>query len=358
MPRHVTVMPRVLATAMLLAAAVFPALATASLAATDGVACGMVSAFTAPDPSGPTDGTITIGLDQVETIAATATLSANLAANLPSILNSSPTCFSITADAGGVITALDFAPSGTVCGTLELDPSGSFYVVARAFIIPVSLVDSEVAFSALFGVSFDTGGEACVTFTVDTTTGAITAFSGTTSVCGAPVTHPDGSLDIGPATVPPAVVSTNGLAAVAIAESAGNDVCADIRSAGIVDTSGSGGIVASAEATVSFDHCGTLGSGAAGVVTIDGSPITAFTSLPAGVRAGLHVEVVAAAPGTIIGATVAGCVAPVATPTSLPNSSIAGAASPADGADGRILMGSLAALCGAWLAVSRVRRLR
>ncbi len=356
MPRHVTVTPRVLATAMLLAAAVFPALATASLAATDGVACGMVSAYTAPDPSGPTDGTITIGLDQVETIAATATLSANLAANLPSILNSSPTCFSITADAGGVITALDFAPSGTVCGTLELDPSGSFYVVARAFIIPVSLVDSEVAFSALFGVSFDTGGEACVTFTVDTTTGAITAFSGTTSVCGAPVTHPDGSLDIGPATVPAAVVSTNGLAAVAIAESAGNDVCADIRSAGIVDTSG-GGIVASAEATVSFDHCGTLGSGAAGVVTIDGSPITAFTSLPAGVRAGLHVEVVAAAPGTIIGATVAGCVAPVATPTSLPNSSIAGAAS-SEGFGVTVALGGLVALCGAALALRRVRRLR
>ena len=244
---HVTPLRRILATAVLLAAAALPALATTSMAATDGVACGMVSAYTAPDPAGPTDGMITIGLDQVETIAATATLSANLAANLPAILNSSPTCLAISTDSGGVITALDFAPTGTVCGTLELDPSGDFYVVARAFIIPVTLVDSEVAFSALFGVSFASGGEACVTFTVDTTTGAITAFSGTTSVCGAPVAHPDGSLDIGPATIPTGVVSPNGMSAEAVAEAAHRDVCADIRSAGTVDTN-SGAILASAEA--------------------------------------------------------------------------------------------------------------
>ena len=319
MLHHVTLLRRILATAILLAAAALPALATTSMAATDGVACGMVSAYTAPDPAGPTDGMITIGLDQVETIAATATLSANLAANLPAILNSSPTCLAISTDSGGVITALDFAPTGTVCGTLELDPSGDFYVVVRAFIIPVTLVDSEVAFSALFGVSFASGGEACVTFTVDTTTGAITAFSGTTSVCGAPVAHPDGSLDIGPATIPTGVVSPNGMSAEAVAEAAHRDVCADIRSAGTVDTN-SGAILASAEATVGFDHCGTLASAGTGVVTVDGSPVTAFTSLPLGVRVGMHIEVVAAAPGTIIAATVAGCVAPVATPVSLPNS--------------------------------------
>jgi hypothetical protein len=357
MPRHLTALPRVLATAILIAATAIPALATASLAATDGVACGMVSAYTAPDPATPTDGTITIGLDQVEAIAATATLSANLAANLPAILNSSPTCLAITADSGGIITALDFAPSGTVCGTLELDPSSNFYVVARAFIIPVTLVDSEVAFSALFGVSFASGGEACVTFTVDTTTGAISAFSGTTSVCGAAVAHTDGSLDIGSATVPTGVVSTNGLAAVSIAESAGDDVCADIRSAGTVDTSG-GGIVASAEATIGFDHCGTLGSGAAGVITVDGSAITAFTSLALGVRSGMHVEVAATAPGTIVGATVAGCVAPAATPETLPNSSTAGSASLVGGPDLIVLLSVLAALSGAGWAMRRIRPVR
>ena len=353
---HVTPLRRILATAVLLAAAALPALATTSMAATDGVACGMVSAYTAPDPAGPTDGTITIGLDQVETIAATATLSADLAANLPAILNTSPTCLAISADSGGVITALDFAPTGTVCGTLELDPSGDFYVVARAFIIPVTLVDGQVAFSALFGVSFASGGEACVTFTVDTTTGAITAFSGTTSVCGAPVAHPDGSLDIGPATIPTGVVSANGIAAVAPAEAGGDDVCADIRSSGTVDTS-TGAILAPPRRRLDS----TIAARSPRVAP-EWSRSTARRSPPSrrchsGTRIGMHIEVVAAAPGTIISATVAGCVAPAATPLSLPNSSVGGAASPGS-VDGVVLLSAIAASFGVGWAVRRLRRAR
>ena len=353
MLRRPFTLPRIAAIAMLFAASAVPIVATPSLAATDGVVCGIVSSYTPPDPAGPTDGTITIGLDQVEAIAATATLSANLAANLPSILNSSPTCLSVTADAGGVITALDFAPSGTVCGTVELDPSGDFYIVARAFIIPTTLVDSEVAFLALFGVSYASGGDVCVTFTVDTTFGFITAFAGTTSVCGPAVTHPDGSIDIGPSVVPAGVLSANGLVAAVIAEGAADAPCADIRTGGTVDTT-TGNIVSSAEATIGFDHCGTLGSGAAGVVTIDGSPLTAFTSLPMGVRTGLHVEVVADAPGTIVAATVAGCAAPVATPSTLPNASVSGVGGMNSTAVG--VMGALVAFSVAAFLWARRRR--
>ncbi len=354
MLRHLSAMPRLAGIAFLLAGSVMlPIATTPSLAATDGVTCGVITSYTAPDPAGPTDGTITIGLDQVETIAAAATISAAVTASVPTLLNTSPTCLSITADAGGVITSLDFAPSGTVCGTVELDSSGNFYVVARAFIIPTALVDSEVAFKALFGVSFATGDQVCVTFTVDTTAGVITAFSGTTSVCGDPVAHPDGSVDIGPATVPSGVLAANGLAAETIAETAGDAVCADIRSAGTVDTS-TGNIVSSAEATVGFDHCGAVRSGAAGMVTVDGLPLTAAASVPSGVRGGMHIEVVADAPGTIVAAAVAGCAAPVPPPTTLPNASVSAPAG--RGSSDLFVPGGLAALSAVWMTLRVLRR--
>ena len=73
-------------------------------AASSVVECGQLAAYTAPDPLGPTDGSIQLGLSDTWTINADATLSANAATALPSGSGNGPTCLAMDLDGSGHVT--------------------------------------------------------------------------------------------------------------------------------------------------------------------------------------------------------------------------------------------------------------
>lgn len=85
--------PRTISTfAAALVLASFPAQVTAASSA---VECGQISAYTAPDPVTSADGALTIGFLPAWVIAPDATMSPSVVANLPSVVNSGPSCLAM-----------------------------------------------------------------------------------------------------------------------------------------------------------------------------------------------------------------------------------------------------------------------
>jgi hypothetical protein len=201
-------------------------------AASSTVECGQVTAYTAPDAAGPTDGSLTIGTLTPWVIAADATLSAAVAANLPSAVGTSPVCLDTERD-GGVITGLDFAPEGDVSGPVVFDAAHDGYDFAHRLLIPSFITDTYPGLAAVFPTSADAGTDATVTFFIDVSTGRLTAIDASASFCGRGDLAANGDGIVGEARIPASVLDATDSNRLANAGS--RRTCATVRSHGTLD---------------------------------------------------------------------------------------------------------------------------
>lgn len=222
-----------LATSSVLAACLALTQAGSSVAGAGAtIECGQLVAYLAPDPSGPTPGSISIGLLTPWEIVPTATVSANAAAALPTIVNAGPTCVSMDLDVDGKITSLDFAASGTITGGVAFDSGSGFYTFADRLIVPTFITDTYPGIAALFVTSYQAGTQLSVTFSVDVTTGAFTGFDGQAAFCGKAGVANSGDGEVGDARIPAAVLQPADVAA--LQTESGLNVCATVHAVGTI----------------------------------------------------------------------------------------------------------------------------
>jgi hypothetical protein len=212
------------------------------------VECGQISAYTAPDPIAPADGSLTIGFLPPWTIAADATLGPAAQTNLPSIVNSAPSCLTIVVDAGGVITALDFASSGVVSGSVEFDSGFGGYVFADRLLVPTFITDAYPGLEGIFATSAAAGTSATATFAVDTETGLFTGLSAAAAFCGAGDLAGNGDGLVGAATIPATLLDAADTSALAGADLA--HTCATVSTEGTIDLANEGQLTLASVVTI------------------------------------------------------------------------------------------------------------
>ena len=227
--------PPVYRIGLALALALTSALAiTSAIRAATTVECGQITGYTAPDPGGPSAGSVAIGLVDVWNIAPDAVISANVAAGLPGIVNAAPTCLSLTTDVDGVVSALDFADAGRIAGLVMFDAGNDAYIFANRLFVPSDIINAYPGLAALFPTSAAAGTQLVVDFSVDPTSGMFLGFDGQAAFCGAGTVTSDGDGQVGEAVIPAEVLDAEDLAALAHAGS--HEACAAIRSIGTIDT--------------------------------------------------------------------------------------------------------------------------
>jgi hypothetical protein len=195
-------------------------------------------------------------------ILATATVSPAAASVLPVSVGSAPTCLAMDIDDAGLVTAIDFAPSGELSGPVTFDSGTGFYLLADRLIIPTFVTDANPGLAALFVTTYQAGTDLAITFTVDPLTGQFVAFDGTAAFCGAGSVSQGGDGQVGNAIIAAAVLDAEDLEALA---GAGDDeACATINSAGTIDP-GTGAI--STTTDVQIDVAGAEATPVAPVIT-------------------------------------------------------------------------------------------
>jgi hypothetical protein len=221
-----------------LSAAILIGLATpfTAQAAAPTVECGQLSGYTAPDPAGPTDGSLQLGLLPAWVIAATATIAPAAATALPSGVNNGPTCLAVERDPDDQIASIDFAAQGTIAGHVTVDSGSGFYLLADRLLIPTAITDAYPTLGALFPTSERAGSILSVTFTIDSTTGGFTGFDGAAAFCGAGSLTAAGDGKVGAAIIPKAVLDAADRSA--LKKAAGQRACATVRSVGTIGGSG------------------------------------------------------------------------------------------------------------------------
>jgi len=230
---------RILFLALGAALLAFASSVTTVAAASSAIECGQLSAYTAPDPSGPTDGSLQIGTLDPWDVLATATVSAEATSALPTIVNSGPTCLALDFDGGGKVTSIGFAAQGTISGYVSLDLGSGFYLFDDRLIIPPFVTDAYPGLAALIVTSDRAATVLTITFSTDTTTGAFTGFDGHAHFCGPGSITQGGDGQVGDALIPAAVLDANDIAAL---QGAGQHaVCAAVHSVGTID-SGTGNL--------------------------------------------------------------------------------------------------------------------
>lgn len=289
------------------------------LAATTGAECGVINAYTAPDPLGPTDGSIQFGFSgPVETIAAAATLDPAVASDLPNYVgNGGITCVDVTADGGGTITAMAFAPGGVISGPVTYDVGNDAYIVADRIFAPASQLVTQPELVPVILVPYEAGEPLTVTLTIDTASGNLTGISTFSQVSGPVGFSGGGDLLIEGATLPATFLSGNALLALQVADGTGSD--ADVSIAGGLDTDTGNFLLSLGVDTIG---CSTVDARSSSSITIDGvtfalgSGSTAAASLTTGVEVGVRLDVALDDSITITEVTVPGCgsVAPVVPP--------------------------------------------
>ena len=217
-------------------------------AATTAVECGQLMAYTAPDPVAPADGSLTIGLLSPWTIAADATLSPEIQANLASVAGTGPSCLLVDRDAGGVITGLDFSSSGSITGAVVYQASLPGEVLADRLLIPTFITDAYPGLAAVFVTSEQAGTNATASLSVDPESGRIIAVEATAHFCGAVDLAGNGDGLIGAATVPASVLDAADTKRLATAN--GGHGCAAVDTTGTID--GSGNLSLTTEVTISL----------------------------------------------------------------------------------------------------------
>jgi hypothetical protein len=216
-------------------------------AASSSVECGQLTGYTAPDPSGPTDGSLQLGQTSPWVVLAAAVLSPAAGTNLPTIVNSGPTCLALDFDDDGAITAIDFAPTGTIEGDVTFDSGSGFYIFADRLIVPTFITDAYPGLAALFVTSYQAGTSLTVTFSVDPESGAFTGFDGVVAFCGTGSVTQGGDGQVGDAIIPASVLDADDIAAL---EGAGTRrTCATVHSTGVIEANG-GNITTTTDVTI------------------------------------------------------------------------------------------------------------
>jgi hypothetical protein len=207
------------------------------------VEAGIFIDYLAPDPGGPTPGTITFGyLGSAEVIAADAELVPPADTNLPFLVGGAPTCLEVSRQAGE-ITRLAFIASCTVSGPVTLvpdvfGPGANAYMTSDRVVTPEAVVLADPAINALMKTTADSGGILSVTFQVDVSFGAPTAFAAMTSI-GGPVDIVDsGDVHVGPAVLLAPVIDPASRALLEQADAEDLDASVTIEGEGIIDVSG------------------------------------------------------------------------------------------------------------------------
>jgi hypothetical protein len=218
-----------------LAALLVGTLSTAASAAII-VECGQISAYTAPDPAGPTDGSLTIGLLPPWTIAADATVGANAAAALPSIAGNAPSCVTIDVDGSGVIHSIDIAPTGEITGTVAFEASFPGYIHADRLLVPTFITDLYPGLEAIFATSYAAETVATVVFTVDVSTGQFSGVDARAHFCGDADVAGNGDGIVGDAVIPAEVLDATDTERLAGAGS--REACATVRTVGTIEPNG------------------------------------------------------------------------------------------------------------------------
>ena len=257
-----------------------------SAASAPDVECGQLAAWTAPDPAGPTDGSLTLGLSSTWDVLATATISPAAAAGLPNGVNSGPTCLALGLDGTGKVTSIDFASQGTLTGTVVYDSGSGYFTFASRLIIPKTITDGYPALGALFDSSYQAGSTLAVTFFIDTTNGGFTGFDGHAAFCGKAGISAQNVGKVGKATIPAGALGS--AARKALHKLSGEAVCAKIHTTGTIDPQ-SGNIATTAAVVIAADPGGpratppaTTTNGTA-LPRDDSTPILAWLMLAFGV---------------------------------------------------------------------------
>jgi hypothetical protein len=212
------------------------------------VECGQLTSYVAPDPAGPTDGGLQLGALDPWVVLSTATVSPDAATALPALAGSGPTCLALDLDDFGVVTAIDFAPTGQISGQVAFDAGPGFYLFADRLIVPTFITDAYPGLAALVVTSYQAGTVLDMTFSVDATTGQFTGFDGTAAFCGLGSMTTSGDGRVGDAVLPAAVLDGTDRSRL---DDAGNrTACAAVHSTGTIDQ-GSGTI--SITTTVDID---------------------------------------------------------------------------------------------------------
>ena len=209
-----------------------------------------MAAWTAPDPTGPTDGSLTLGLSSTWDVLATATISPAAAAGLPNGGSSGPTCLILGLDGSGKVTSIDFAAQGTLTGSVAYDSGSEYYILASRLLIPKAVTDAYPALDALFASSYQAGSTLSITFFIDTTSGAFTGFNGHAAFCGKGSISAKNVGKVGKATIPAAVLGS--AARVALHRLSGQAVCAKVHTTGTIDPQ-SGNVSTTAAVVISLD---------------------------------------------------------------------------------------------------------
>jgi hypothetical protein len=199
--------------------------------------------FVAPDPLGPTDGTIRFGFSgAVETIAADAVLVPPADTNLAFLGGGSPTCLAVTRE-GGVITRIEFVEDCTISGTVTrvddlFGPGGDANLIADRVAAPADLVEGNPAFAALIGIPAAAGTTLELVFTLDMATGIPASFVGQSAVTGPVTILADGDIGVGAATLPDIVIDDTARAQLEDAGELGVDATVAIVGQGTIQQSG------------------------------------------------------------------------------------------------------------------------
>lgn len=209
-------------------------------AASSSVECGQLTGYTAPDSSGPTDGSLKIGNLAAWDVLATAAITAEATSALPTIVNSGPTCLALDFDDGGKVTSIGFVAHGTISGYVNLDLGSGFYVFDDRLVIPPFITDAYPGLAALIVTSDQAATVLSITFSTDTTTGAFTGFDGHANFCGTGTITAGGDGQVGDAVIPAAVLDATDTAAL---RGAGpRQTCAAVHAVGTIAPDSNGDI--------------------------------------------------------------------------------------------------------------------
>jgi hypothetical protein len=227
-------------------------------AATTTLECGLFRDFVAPDPLGPTDGSITFGLSGTpETIAADATLVPPADTNLAGLAGGAPTALTVVRDVG-TITSLAFAASCTLSGDVTLvpdlfGPGTDGYTVGDRLFAPVFLMASNDGLATLIPTAEAGGTQLSLAFTIDAGTGTPSAIHAEVRLSGRVRLRTDGDILVGDARLPGSVISDGARDQLREAHRLGVDVTVAVTGEGVPDGGAPGGVAMAISLGVSFE---------------------------------------------------------------------------------------------------------
>jgi len=239
-------------------AAAVSLLGTAAVAAaTTTTECGLFRDYVAPDPLGPTDGSISFGLSgSPEVIAADATLVPPVDTNLSGLTGGAPTALTVVRDAG-TITSLAFAPSCVLVGDVIFvpdlfGPGTDGYTVDDRLVAPVDLMAMNDGLAALIPTAAANATPLSIEFTIDLTTGPPSAFHAHVTLVGEVQPKPNGDMMVGNARLPASVVSDEARDLLGQARQLGVPATVEVTGEGAPDQGSPGGVAMSITLAVSF----------------------------------------------------------------------------------------------------------